>query len=150
MCEPHICSRCNTEPPSDGSHGLHCRHSAGRQSRHTHLNGIVQRTLATVHLPSVLSHLVSCALTKSGQTHDPGSLDSGVFTCVGCDRGRPSCAILPGGVVQSQCNHSLYTRQPNSSALSTRTLYVEGTSLSLSHLRPSANQVCQLCILCGN
>ena len=54
VCEPHICLRCNTEAPSDGSHGLHCRCSAGWQLRHAHLNGIMQHALATAHLSSVL------------------------------------------------------------------------------------------------
>ena len=53
VCEKHTC-RCGKPVEKDGLHGLSCMRSAGRFSRHSHLNDLVKRSLVTAGLPSVL------------------------------------------------------------------------------------------------
>lgn len=53
LCEPHVCV-CGKDVDSFGQHGLSCRRSAGRFSRHTALNLIVKQALGSVHIPSIL------------------------------------------------------------------------------------------------
>ena len=52
-CEAHICS-CGNEVQEDGKHGLACKKSAGRHPRHSMINDIVKRALASAGLPSQL------------------------------------------------------------------------------------------------
>ena len=54
VTEPHSCSRCGKEVLPDGLHGLSCIRSAGRLPRHTMLNDIVRRALASCGVPSIL------------------------------------------------------------------------------------------------
>ena len=51
ICEPHICP-CGTHVDSRGTHGLSCRSSAGRQSRHAQINDLVWRSLFRANIPS--------------------------------------------------------------------------------------------------
>lgn len=53
LCEPHKC-RCGVTVDKKGHHGLKCSKSAGRYSRHTELNLIIKRALASADVPSVL------------------------------------------------------------------------------------------------
>ena len=53
ICEAHLC-RCGRRVDRLGHHGLSCRYSEGRQPRHTHLNDVVKRALATAGIPSWL------------------------------------------------------------------------------------------------
>ncbi len=53
IVEPHQC-QCGAQVASDGRHGLACRKSVGRHPRHTILNDIVKRALATAGYPSIL------------------------------------------------------------------------------------------------
>jgi hypothetical protein len=53
VCEKHTC-RCGKPVEIDGLHGLSCKRSAGRISRHSHLNDIVKRTLVSAGFASVL------------------------------------------------------------------------------------------------
>ena len=53
VCIPHSC-RCGGRMDSRGMHGLSCRYSAGRFSRHSAMNDVVKRTLHKALLPSVL------------------------------------------------------------------------------------------------
>lgn len=57
MYDSHSCSRCNSDAPSDSSHGLHYRRAARHHSRHSHLNNLVQRALVSARVPSVLKPL---------------------------------------------------------------------------------------------
>ena len=54
VCEPHNCSRCAHLVNRLGHHGLSCKKSAGRLSRHANLNDVIKRALANAGLPSVL------------------------------------------------------------------------------------------------
>ena len=56
ICEPHSC-RCGAQIDGYGHHGLSCRLSAGRHSRHAELNDIVKRALVKCGVPSVLEPL---------------------------------------------------------------------------------------------
>ena len=44
LCHPHTCSDCGAEVNVDGIHGLSCRYSRGRHSRHLALNDIVKHS----------------------------------------------------------------------------------------------------------
>ena len=52
ICEPHICP-CGSLVDSRGTHGLSCRSSAGRSSRHAQINDLVWRSLSRASIPSV-------------------------------------------------------------------------------------------------
>ena len=51
LCAPHTCP-CGAEVDARGSHGLSCRRSAGRQTRHAQLNDAVHRALTRAGIPS--------------------------------------------------------------------------------------------------
>jgi len=51
ICQPHQCP-CGTLVDSRGTHGLSCKRSAGRISRHHHLNDLVWRALHRAGVPS--------------------------------------------------------------------------------------------------
>ena len=53
LCHPHKC-RCGADVDELGTHGLSCEKSAGRLSRHSAINDILKRTLATINVPSIL------------------------------------------------------------------------------------------------
>jgi hypothetical protein len=52
LCEPHICP-CGANVDSDGLHGLACRRSSGRSSRHYAINDLIWRALIRAEVPSV-------------------------------------------------------------------------------------------------
>ena len=52
LCSSHSCP-CGEQVDSRGIHGLSCRTSAGRSARHSMLNDIICRTLASAGIPSV-------------------------------------------------------------------------------------------------
>ena len=54
ICEPHPCRLCARPVTSLGLHGLSCPKSAGRHSRHAHLNDVVRRSLSSAGFPAVL------------------------------------------------------------------------------------------------
>ncbi len=54
ICAPHHCQFCGAEVSSLGLHGLCCRKSEGRHSRHASLNDIIKRSLSTAGIPSRL------------------------------------------------------------------------------------------------
>jgi len=51
LCEPHKCS-CGTFVDVRGLHGLSCRRSAGRHTRHSQLNDIIWRSLCRAKIPA--------------------------------------------------------------------------------------------------
>ena len=53
VCAPHKCI-CGVDVDSSGVHGLSCRKSAGRHVRHSTLNDLVKRALASAEVPSRL------------------------------------------------------------------------------------------------
>jgi hypothetical protein len=52
LCEPHQC-RCGANVSPEGTHGLACRRSAGRTTRHHALNDLVWRALGRANVPAV-------------------------------------------------------------------------------------------------
>ncbi|CAH2243580.1 jg12890 [Pararge aegeria aegeria] len=53
IIQPHRC-HCGDSVDTYGHHGLSCSRSAGRFSRHSTINDIIRRSLATAHVPAVL------------------------------------------------------------------------------------------------
>ena len=51
ICEPHFCP-CGKEVESRGIHGLSCRHSAARISRHNMVNDIIWRAMQRAKIPA--------------------------------------------------------------------------------------------------
>ena len=54
ICRPHHCQHCYAEVDELGLHGLSCVKSAGRHFRHAAVNSIVQTSLASAKIPSML------------------------------------------------------------------------------------------------
>ena len=54
LCSPHQCASCGDHVDSSGTHGLHCRRSAGHLPRHSALNNLVKRSLSSIEVPSIL------------------------------------------------------------------------------------------------
>ena len=52
LCEPHQCP-CGTNVDPEGTHGLACRRSAGRSTRHHVINDLVWRALSRADVPAV-------------------------------------------------------------------------------------------------
>ena len=53
VCAPHTCI-CGTTVHSSGTHGLSCRKSAWHHMRHSAMNDLIKRSLATAEIPSRL------------------------------------------------------------------------------------------------
>ena len=53
ICAPHTCL-CGAQVDRKSHHGLKCRKSAGRHARHSELNNIIKRALASADVPAVL------------------------------------------------------------------------------------------------
>jgi hypothetical protein len=51
LCVPHLCP-CGAQVDSRGTHGLACKRSAGRTSRHHYLNDLIWRGLTRAGIPS--------------------------------------------------------------------------------------------------
>ena len=54
LCRPHKCHQCGTEVDHLGLHGLSCRKSQDRHSRHAAVNDLLKRSLASSKIPSLL------------------------------------------------------------------------------------------------
>ena len=54
LCQPHPCHQCWTEVHHLGLHGLSCRMSQGRHSRHAAVNELIKTALALAKVPSHL------------------------------------------------------------------------------------------------
>lgn len=57
IVQPHLCTSCGVQVTSNGIHGLSCKYSKGRQSRHSEANQIISRALSTAGYPSTLEPL---------------------------------------------------------------------------------------------
>lgn len=53
LCHPHTC-KCGEEVDHLGTHGLSCKLKGGTFTRHSAINDIIKRSLASVNVPSVL------------------------------------------------------------------------------------------------
>ena len=51
LCEPHRCP-CGQQVDSRGTHGLSCKLSSGRMTRHHHVNDLIWRALSRASIPS--------------------------------------------------------------------------------------------------
>ena len=72
LCHPHGCSDCGADVNEAGIHGLSCRYSSGRHSRHSALNNIVKRSLEAAKVPC---HLEPSGLYRSdGKRPDVASM----------------------------------------------------------------------------
>jgi hypothetical protein len=91
ICEPHTCI-CGEPVSSNGRHGLSCRKSAGRFARHSQLNDIIKRSLASVNVPSILE--------PPGLSRTDGKRPDGLTT-VSWSRGRSM--IWDATVVDALC-----------------------------------------------
>lgn len=54
IVQPHLCHHCDTQVDCFGTHGLSCRLSQGRFSRHASINSIVKKSLDSAKIPSRL------------------------------------------------------------------------------------------------
>ena len=83
-----------------GTHGLSCRKSAGRHSRHNALNDIIKRSLATAEIPS---RLEPTSLSRSDGKRPDG------MTMMPWKQGR--CLVwdvtVPDTLASSHLNHAV-------------------------------------------
>ena len=105
LCMAHMCSSCGTQVDEYGHHGLSCRFSQGRTSRHQSLNNIIHHSMASANVPS--------RLEPSGLYRSDGNRPDGVTmtpwsngrllvwdaTCVDsfCDSHRQAASLEAGG-----------------------------------------------------
>ena len=79
MCAPHTCV-CGVQVGDDGTHGLACRKSAGRQMRHIAVNELIKRALVSANVPSLLEPNSLC--------RDDGTRPDGLTVRVAVGKGR--------------------------------------------------------------
>jgi hypothetical protein len=79
VCIPHTCI-CGFEVDDSGTHGLSCRFSAGRRSRHAAINDIIKRALVSAGVPAILE--------PPGTSREDGKRPDGL-TLVPWERGKP-------------------------------------------------------------
>ena len=72
LCMPHTCCHCGKDVDHYGRHGLSCRSSQGRTSRHQILNEVIHRSLTAAKVP--------CRLEPSGLYRADGKRPDGVTT----------------------------------------------------------------------
>ena len=70
LCRPHCCSNCGSAVDNLGTHGLSCRFSKGRHSRHAALNDIIKRSLESTKVPC---HLEPTGLYRSDGKRSDGA-----------------------------------------------------------------------------
>jgi hypothetical protein len=68
LCTPHQWVLCGDHVDSSGTHGLHCRRSADRHPRHTHLNDLIKSSLASIDVPLLLEPPGICMSDGKGWT----------------------------------------------------------------------------------
>ena len=60
LCRPHVCQQCGMDVDSLGTHGLHCIKSLGRHPRHSAVNDIIKRSLASAKIAAHLGPVEIC------------------------------------------------------------------------------------------
>ena len=55
LCRPHKCHQCGADVDHLALHGLSCRKSQGRHSRHAAMNDLLKRSLVSAKIPSILN-----------------------------------------------------------------------------------------------
>ena len=66
----HSCANCGSQVDESGTHGLSCRFSKGRYSRHVAVNDIIQQVLDSAKIPS---HLQPLGLYRSDGKRPDGA-----------------------------------------------------------------------------
>ena len=94
-CEPHICP-CGAQVDALGLHGLSCRRSSGRTSRHHNLNDTIWRALSRAGIPSVKEPV--------GLSRSDGKRPDGM-TLVPWSTGK--CAVWDVTVIDTMANSYL-------------------------------------------
>ena len=79
ICVPHLCV-CGNQVDELGTHGLSCKFSAGRISRHHAVNDLIKRALISAEIPTVLEPL--------GTSRDDGKRPDGM-TLIPWTAGKP-------------------------------------------------------------
>lgn len=79
ICVPHLCV-CGNQVDDLGIHGLSCKFSAGRISRHHAVNDLIKRALISAEIPSVLE--------PPGTSRDDGKRPDGM-TLIPWESGKP-------------------------------------------------------------
>ena len=79
-CVPHSCRNCGAHVDHFGHHGLTCKKGRGRFFRHSSLNDIINRALATAGVPSQLE--------PSGLARSDGKRPDGM-SLVPWEKGKP-------------------------------------------------------------
>ena len=95
LCISHIC-QCGTRVEPDGTHGLSCKRSSGRHSRHGEVNELIKRALGSADVAAIRE--------PPGISRNDGKRPDGV-TCFPYRNGRPlvwdftcSCTLAPSHV----------------------------------------------------
>ena len=70
LCRPHLCTSCGADVNILGTHGLSCRFSKGRHSRHASINDIIKRSLESAKIPC---HLEPTGLSRSDGKRPDGA-----------------------------------------------------------------------------
>ena len=79
LCRPHLCVSCGADVDELGTHGLSCRFSKGRHSRHAAVNDTIKRSLEAAKVP--------CHLEPTGLYRSDGKRPDGA-TLVPWKRGK--------------------------------------------------------------
>ena len=79
LCRPHLCVSCGADVDELGTHGLSCRFSKGRHSRHAVVNDTIKRSLEAAKVP--------CHLEPTGLYRSDGKRPDGA-TLVPWKRGK--------------------------------------------------------------
>ncbi len=97
LCEPLDCPFCGGQVDEYGIHGLKCRYSKGRHSRHSAINDIIKRSLESIKVP--------CHLEPTGITRSDGKRPDGC-TLVPWKQGKPLVwdATCPDTLAPSHVN----------------------------------------------
>ena len=94
-CEPHLCP-CGAQVDALGLHGLSCRRSSGRTSRHHNLNDMIWRALTRAGVPSLKEPV--------GLSRSDGKRPDGM-TLVPWSAGK--CAVWDVTVIDTMANSYL-------------------------------------------
>ena len=70
LCHPHECHLCGAGVDHQGTHGLHCQRSLGRNPRHMAINDLIKRSLATA---KIAAHLEPAGICRADGKRPDGA-----------------------------------------------------------------------------